>query len=154
MTNHQRKHSKSNAHVGASFEALARQMLSEELPHLEQSFGLRIGFDSKKVHRFDFGSSKPKVIVECKTHTWTESWKVPTAKLTTWDQAMLYFSLVPRAYRKLFVVKRHFNPRRKQTLLDYYFETHAHVIPHGVEFWELDEGKKTCVQRQFPLADQ
>jgi hypothetical protein len=47
-----------------------------------------------KAHNFDLGDADKRVIVECKSHTWTESWnvllrseatarQVPSAKMPT-----------------------------------------------------------------------
>jgi len=68
---------------------------------------------------------------------------MPSAKLTTWDQAMLYFFLAPRSYKKVFAVKRDLNPTSGESLASYYIRTHIHVIPDEVEFWELNEDDNT-----------
>ena len=105
-----------------------------------------------KEHKFDLGSSEQKVIIECKSHTWTEGGNVPSAKLTTWDQAMLYFFLAPRRYRKIFVAKKDVNPKTKESLAAYYIRMHSHVIPDEVEFWEADEQTGAFDKIDFDLT--
>ena len=139
---HQRKNSSSNTHVGIDFENLAYNYFRKQFPSLERPFLIAIGHIEKKEHKFDMGCSEQKVIIECKSHTWTEGNNVPSAKLTTWDQAMLFFFLAPRGYRKIFAVKHDLNPRTRESLCAYYLRTHPHVIPDEVEFWEVDEGTK------------
>lgn len=141
MTNYQRKVAASNTAVGIEFESFAYKYFRGEHPNLTRPFYLAIGHLHQKQHKFDLGCKETKVIVECKSHIWTEGGNVPSAKLTTWDQAMLYFYLAPRSYRKLFVVKKDTNPKTGESLADSYLRTHNHVIPDEVEFWEVNEEK-------------
>lgn len=136
---HQRKNALSNTQVGIDFEAMSYEFFKSQFPSLKRPFWLPIGHIEKKEHKFDLGCSEQKVIIECKSHTWTEGSNVPSAKITTWDQAMLYFFLAPRGYRKIFVVKHDVNPNSRETLCAYYLRTHPHVIPDEVEFWEVKE---------------
>ena len=139
---HQRKNATSNTQVGIDFENLVFELLKPEFPGLKRPFRLPVGHSRKKDHKFDMGCSEQKVIIECKSHTWTESGNSPSAKLTTWDQAMFYFSLAPRDYKKIFVVKHDIRPKSGETLCAYYLRTHFNVIPDKAEFWELDEETK------------
>jgi hypothetical protein len=149
---HQRKNSPSNTAVGNAFEDLTLCHFRHTIPSLSRPFWLPIGHIEQKKHKFDMGSHEPKVIIECKSHTWTEGGNVPSAKLTTWDQAMLYFFLAPRSFRKLFVVKHDANPSTGESLLRYYLRTHSHVIPDEVEFWELDEEHDQFCRIVFDIA--
>lgn len=149
MTNHQRRNALSNTAVGADFEELVHSLLTASYPSLIQPFWLPIGHLNQKQHKFDLGCREQKVIVECKSHTWTESGNIPSAKLTTWDQAMLYFYLAPRSYKKIFAVKRDLNPKTDESLAEYYVRTHFHVVPDEVEFWEIDEMRSRI--RQVPF---
>ncbi|MCK5172649.1 MAG: hypothetical protein KAR47_04610 [Planctomycetes bacterium] len=140
MDNFQRAGSISNSHVGRDFENLVYSYFVKLIPSLRPKFQLMVGHKHKKVHNFDFGNSEEKAIIECKSHTWTKGDKMPSAKLTTWDQAMYYFHLAPYDYRKIFVVKKDISiSRNNETLCSYYLRTHFHLIPEGVEFWEVDE---------------
>ena len=109
--------------------------------------GLRLESDHKvpcgagtvrKSHAFDLGSGSLRVIVECKSHTWTSGRNVPSAKMKNWAEAMFYFYMAPRDYWKIFFVERSMRPGRSESLLSYFLRTQAHLIPPDVEFWELD----------------
>ena len=139
MPKFQREGSVSNTQVGIDFEDLAFSHFSKEIPDLQKEFRIDIGFKEKKSHKFDLGSSLYSVIIECKSHTWTASGNMPSAKLTTWDQTMLYFSLAPENYRKIMFVKKDIRPKSGESLCNYYMRTHANMIPGGIEFWEADE---------------
>ena len=137
--NFQRDGSTSNSYVGRAFEDRAQKALAK--------YGLRLNRDHKvpcglgtllKDHSFDLGSESPRVIVECKSHTWTASGRVPSAKMKNWAEAMFYFHMAPRDYRKIFVVERSVRRGRNESLLSYFLRTQAHMIPPDVEFWELD----------------
>jgi hypothetical protein len=74
INNFQRVGSVSNAHAGNDFESLA----------LIRNFAapVRVG-EQKKWHRFDLGSEKPPVLVECKSHTWTQGGKYGVSPFAT-----------------------------------------------------------------------
>ena len=139
-SNFQRIGAEHNTGVGRSFEALAQTFFkANEGIDLVESFPVEIGVSaSKKAHRFDLGSSHPALLVECKSHTWTETGNMPSAKMTVWNEAMYYFHVAPPEFRKIMFVLKHHNPRRGLTLASYYLRTHAHMVPDGVEVWEFD----------------
>lgn len=135
---HQRIGSISNAHVGSDFESVAIEYFRTIDVELQPSFSLEIGLENKKNHRFDLGSHEPKVIVECKSHRWTSGGKVPSAKMSVWNEAMFYFLLAPRKFRKIMFVLHDRRERTDESLLQYYLRTHHHLIPDEVEFLEFD----------------
>ena len=96
-----------------------------------------VGGRAKKAHRFDLGNEC--VLVECKTHKWTKGDNVPSAKMTVWNEAMYYFALAPKNYKKIFFVLRDFSEKRGCTLAEYYIATYSHLIPEDVEIWEYDQ---------------
>ena len=107
MNNFQRDGSTSNSHVGRAFEARARKVLAEHGVRLESGHKVPCGLGTvRKNHAFDLGSGSPKVIVECKSHTWTSGGNVPSAKMKNWAEAMFYFHMAPPDYRKIFFVER------------------------------------------------
>lgn len=155
MSNFQRKNAVSNTQVGVDFESMALSHFSKEIPDLQKEFRIEIGFNVKKTHKFDLGSSRERVIVECKSHTWASGGKIPSAKLTTWDQAMFYFFLAPENFRKIMFVKKDLKPKSGESLCRYYLRTHANVIPGVIEFWEADEVTGEIVRIDsitFPLT--
>ncbi len=137
----QRKGSESNAHVGRDFEEKVQTYFEGQGLPLDYGITVLVGINGKKSHSFDLGNSDDKVLVECKAHRWTEGGNVPSAKLTVWNEAMLFFHASPPGYRKLLVVLHDFSARRNETLGEYYVRTYSHLIPHDVEVWEYDEVK-------------
>lgn len=139
-TTHQRVDAISNAHAGREFETRARAFFAAREIDLKPNHKLMIGTGvQKKSHAFDLGCAERKIIVECKSHRWTDGSKVPAAKLTNWDAAMFYFSLAPSDYTKAMFVLRHQCEKRGITLASYYLQNYGHLIPRDVEFWEYDE---------------
>ncbi|MAT43282.1 MAG: hypothetical protein CL609_13160 [Anaerolineaceae bacterium] len=143
----QRKGSRSNAHVGKEFEKIAKRFFLSQGLHLDSNYKIEIGVSQiKKDHVFDLGSDNPKIIVECKSHRWTETDKIPSAKRTVWNEAMFYFFITPKEYRKIFFVLKHFSQKWNETLASHYVRLNAHLIPHGVEIWEYDEEIETALK--------
>lgn len=105
---------------------------------LQRNVPVEIGFNGRtKPHKFDLGNEK--VIVECKSHSWTENDNVPSAKLAAWNEAMHIFCATPSSYRKIFCVMHNYSAKHGKTLAEYYLHTYAHLIPEGVEIWEYDK---------------
>jgi hypothetical protein len=137
---HQRIGATSNAHVGAAFEKAALEYFRRTGIVLTPNFPLRIGLkEDKKQHCFDLGASSPQILVECKSHRWTEGAKVPSAKISVWNEAMFYFKLAPRGFRKILFVLHDKRNGTGETLVSYYRRTYSHLIPDDVEFLEFDE---------------
>lgn len=146
MDNFQRVGSISNAHVGSDFEETAQGIFASQGLWLEKNFSLLVGIGKKKKeHRFDLGSTSPRVIVECKSHKWRAGNNVPSAKMTVWNEAMYYFATAPEGYQKILFVLRDYNPKKKETLAEYYIRMHEHLIPNEVEIWEYDEVTRKAV---------
>jgi hypothetical protein len=107
---------------------------------------LNSGSKKKKPHAFDLGSADPKVIVECKSHRWTVGTNVPSAKMSVWNEAMFYFHLAPREFRKVLFVLHDKRESSGESLLAYYHRTYAHLIPERVEFLEWNEVTRDIVR--------
>ncbi len=145
MKNFQRNGSISNAHVGKDFVDVAKAFFFNKGIALDKDVGISIGVrESRKEHIYDLGNRNNKIIVECKSHKWTESGNVPSAKMTVWTQEMYYFYLASHEYRKIFFILKDYNVSRKETLGQYYLRINSHLIPQGVEFWEYDEKSQTA----------
>jgi len=142
----QRVGSVSNAHVGADFEKVAQEFFAKQGITLERDFSVPVGLSKKKQHRFDLGTTDPKIIVECKSHKWTETGNVPSAKLTVWNEAMYYFHLAPEDYRKVLFVLHDKRATNGESLLAYYRRTFAHMIPDKVEFFEWDSASGDIIK--------
>jgi len=141
MNNFQRSGSISNAHVGRDFEEVARAyFLQAEGLKLQKNFPVEVGASIiKKCRRFDLGSQEPATLVECKSHRWTETGNMPSAKVTVWNESMFYFHLAPYRYRKVLFVLRDVTPRKPESLAEYYIRNYSHLIPAGVSIVEFDE---------------
>lgn len=70
---HQRKNAVSNTQVGIDFEVMSYEYFKNQFPFLKRPFWLPIGHIEKNAHKFDLGCAEQKVIIECKSHTWTQT---------------------------------------------------------------------------------
>ncbi len=153
MTNNfQRLGSVSNAHVGRTFEATALEFFRLEGVLLKRDHSVQIGLSSKKDRKFDLGSDDPPLLVECKSHRWTTGGNVPSAKMTVWNEAMYYFHLAPKRYKKVLSVLHDFSDRRSESLAEYYVRNYSHLIPIDVKILEYDESTSHVVNVTEALA--
>ena len=122
MNNFQRIDSISNAHAGKEFECIARKYFEMLGYKVRENFTISLGFENvKKTHIFDLGGvdlDGANFVVECKSHTWTSGKNVPSAKLTVWNEAMLYFSLVNQSTRKILFVLKDVSQKNQETLAE------------------------------------
>lgn len=140
MTNHQRVGAVSNAHAGREFEVDALDYFSRvEGIEMTPSISLPLGVGKKtKLHRFDLGAVEPAVLVECKSHNWTATGNMPSAKVTVWNEAMYYFHLAPKHYRKVMFVLESRHAKQTDSLAEYYVRINSHLIPDEVEIIEYN----------------
>ena len=138
VNNFQRLGSTSNSQVGRDFEIAAQDYFRKKGISLQRGHNVQIGVSRKKNRKFDLGSDDPPVLVECKSHTWTSSGNVPSAKITVWNEAMYLFLLAPMRFQKVLFVLRDFNEGRSESLAEYYVRNYSHLIPDNVEIWEYD----------------
>ena len=91
--------------TGAKFEAAVQAFFRSKGLDLHRDYSVDVGAGSThKSRKFDLGSGKPATLVECKSHTWTEGGNAPSAKLSVWNEAMLYFLVAPPSHRKILAV--------------------------------------------------
>jgi hypothetical protein len=139
INNFQRVGAISNSQVGREFEEIALKYFSSQQIKLEVGYSFPIGVaENKKSHTFDLGCKNEKIIIECKSHKWTTGGNVPSAKITVWNEAMYYFHLAPKDYRKIFFILKDENIKKQLTLGEYYIRTYKHLIPDDVEILEYD----------------
>jgi len=143
--NFQRIGAISNAHAGREFEEAAHLYFKETGVHLQRDFDVPVGFRTKKLKRFDLGSESPPIIVECKSFTWTETGKSPSAKMYALNEVMLVFSAAPPHYRRILFVLKHM--KNGISLASHYVSRFGHLIGSNVEIWEFDLTTKraSCV---------
>jgi hypothetical protein len=147
--NFQRRGAISNTHAGREFEEAARLFFENTGIRLNPVFPVPVGGRAKKRHNFDLGSENPPILVECKSYTWTETGKSPSAKIRGMNEVMLLFSVSPPHYRKILFVLKHLHQRTQQSLATHYIRTQGHLIPEDVEIWEFDLNTNTGA-RVFP----
>jgi hypothetical protein len=142
FNNYQRIGASSNAAVGREFEDAAQIFFHSEGVVLARNFDVPVGYKLRKNKRFDLGSASPRILVECKSYTWTASGNRPSAKIRGMNEAMLLFSVAPRDYRKILFVLKHLHPHSKVSLISHYIKNNGHLIGPGVEIWEFDLGAR------------
>ena len=138
-----------NVQTGRAFEELVKAFFGRQGLVLESNVSVPVGIgEKKKLHRFDLGCKNPPVLVECKCHVWTEGGNTPSAKLTIWNEAMLYFAATPSDYRKVLIVQK--SARQSETLAEHYLRRFGHLIPSDVEVWEVDSisGQGRCLHAE------
>ncbi|MDX6270865.1 MAG: hypothetical protein QOD28_2088 [Acidobacteriota bacterium] len=148
--NFQRVGSLNNTQVGREFEEAAQLFFAKTGIPLQPSFAERVGYRIKKAHKFDLGSKKPPILVECKSYTWTSGGNSPSAKIRGLNEVMLLFSLAPKRYRKILFVLKHL--RKDVSLAAHYIKTQGHLIGPGIEIWEFDL-EKNYAEQVFPHPD-
>ena len=127
---YQRKGVSSNTQAGKDFEKKILCFLEDNNIIVQEQIQVPIGINSKKEHAFDIGNDS--ILVECKSHTWTETGNTPSAKLKNWSEAMFIFYLTPTKYKKLFFVEMSYNQNYCKTLLEYFIEHYSYLIPQDV----------------------
>ena len=142
-----------NRQKGIEFARRVRAYLGSRGIEVEPEYPVEVGVGGSrgKVRRFDWGNES--LLVECKAYDWTAGGNSPSAKLTTVNEAMLYFLAAPTSFRKmLFISATRRRPgRRPETLGEYYVRTYAHLIPGDVEVHEL-EPDDLAARRLWPAA--
>ena len=120
---------KSNPKAGALFERKVQKLfLSKYKIPLENQVPFLLGMRKvKSLHKFDLASKKERIIVECKSYTWTVGGNSPSAKFGFLNEVMFYFSLAPKGYRKVLVMRKH--KRNGVSLANHYIKNHEHLIP-------------------------
>jgi hypothetical protein len=125
-----------NPKRGSDFERIAQSFFASQGIELKRGFEVLVGWgERKKPHRFDLGSNRPAVLVECKLHTWTEGGNSPSAKLSVWNEAVLYFLAAPPEYHKVLFVLKSIN--NGVSLGQHYAKRFSHLVPEGLEIWEF-----------------
>ncbi len=145
----------SNRHKGDAFAKGVGEFLKSLGHDIQPEYQVRIGIGptNKKTHKFDWGNES--LLVECKAYNWTESGNVPSAKLTTVNEVMLYFLCAQKPFRKmLFMLTTERRPKgTSETLAEYYLRMNGHLIPDDVEVYEFDPDS-FLARKLWPASDQ
>lgn len=91
-----------------------------------------------KDHRFDLVSADGKIIIECKYYSWTQGNNVPSAKMATLNEAVLYMRCVSYDARKIIIMKKEINENRNETFAEYYCRINGHLL-NDIEIWQVDD---------------
>ncbi|EID84346.1 hypothetical protein MSI_21790 [Treponema sp. JC4] len=92
----------------------------------------------EKEHRFDCVSSDSSIIIECKCYSWTKGNNVPSAKMSTLNEAVLYLRNSETSALKIIALKKDFSTKKNETLAQYYLRTYGHLLA-DIQIWEVDE---------------
>lgn len=93
--------SNSNKNKGDAFRDFAKPILEKELKtKLEPEQKIDIG-NPMKEHAFDLASQDKSIVIECKRYTWINSDKKPNGKISTLNEAVLYFSFLDYNVQKI-----------------------------------------------------
>ena len=127
-----------NPKVGKAFQGVVKEKVEEYFgcPFIEEKPVL-IG-NPPTPHKFDVVSEDGKIIVECKCYTWTQGGNVPSAKLSTLDEAVLYMRSISFEAKKIIAIKLAYNSKGTTTLAEYFCDKKGHLL-EDVEIWEVDE---------------
>ena len=141
--------SNSNKKKGDGFRDLAMPILREELnTTLKPKVKISIR-DPQIEHAFDLANENKSIVIECKNQTWTKAGNVPSAKVSTINEAVLYFSFLDANVRKILCLKKSVHPKRQETLAEYYVGTYGHLL-RDITVYEIDEDDKK-LKKLFPL---
>ena len=134
---------------GDDFRDLAKNALEKELKTtLESEQKLFIGNPGKE-HAFDLASKDHSIVIECKNYTWTKTGRVPSAKISTINEAVLYFSFLDENVQKILCLMKSEHPGRKETLAEYYGNTYKHLLRDVIIYEVSKDGK---AKRIRPIA--
>lgn len=120
--------SNSNKNKGDVFRDFVKPILERELnTELEPEQKIDIG-NPMIEHAFDLANQDRSVVIECKNYTWTKAGNVPRAKISTLNEAVLYFSFLDENTQKILCLMKSEHPERKETLAEYYAHTYDHLL--------------------------
>ena len=142
--------SNSNKKKGDDFRDLAMPILEKELnTTLKPEVKISIG-EPKIEHAFDLANENKSIVIECKNYTWTKAGNVPRAKISTINEAVLYFSFLDANVRKILCLKKSVHPKRQETLAKYYVGTYGHLL-RNITVYEIDENTQE-IRMLFPTS--
>lgn len=138
--------------TGNEFEKIVKNILEEYLKEkLEKQKKIEIGYSIKKEHKFDLGNEN--YIIECKSYEWTKNKNNPSGKISTLRETILYFSLVPKSYKKILVLKKS-SLKNNETIFDYFIRLNSHLIPEDLILLEIDIENNEVVTKSLNLTKE
>lgn len=76
-------------------------------------------------------------MIECKCYTWTNGNNVPSAKISTLNEAVLYMRSLPEGTLKILSMKKDVRTSNSETLASYYCRIYGHLL-EDISIWEID----------------
>lgn len=126
-----------NPQIGRGFQCRVKAVAEE---HFNTRFidekAVWVGLPAKE-HRFDLVSEDSKIVIECKCYTWTNGNNVPSAKMSTLNEAVLYMRSLPEGTRKILAIKKDVRTSNSETLASYYCRIYGHLLD-DISIWEID----------------
>ena len=117
-----------NPKVGKAFQISVKDWFERNLHrHFDIEKKIAIGSPAK-LHSFDIADELGQIVVECKCYTWTETGKVPSAKMGFVNEAAFYLSFLNSSVDRSIVMAKSTHPKRTETLAEYYFRTNRHLL--------------------------
>ena len=101
----------------------------------------------KTDHAFNLANENNSIVIECKNYTWIKAGNVPSAKVSTINEAVLYFSFLDANVRKILCLKKSVHPKRQETFAEYYVRAYGHLL-RDITVYEIDDDKK--LKKLFP----
>ena len=93
-----------------------------------------------KEHAFDLASKDQSIVIECKNYTWTKTGRVPSAKISTINEAVLYFSFLDENTQKILCLMESKCTEREETLARYYVNTYGHLLRDVIVYEIAEDG--------------
>ena len=135
-----------NPRIGREFQEKVKQWFETNAQlHFELEYPILIGLPAKP-HKFDIVDESENIVIECKAYTYTSTGNIPSAKLTTLNEAIFYFSFLPSQTKKILVMAYATHPKRKETLAEYYVRINGHLLGDE-KVWEFNPD--TCEMRMI-----
>ena len=89
---------------------------------------------------------------EHKCYTWTNGGNVPSAKMSTLNEAVLYLRSVNYNARKILAMKKDVRLRTGESLAEYYCRIYGHLL-EDIEVWEVAEEGIVNIVRKKQIND-
>ena len=101
----------------------------------------------KTDHAFNLANENNSIVIECKNYILTKAGNVPREKISTINEAVLYFSFLDANVRKILCLKKSVHPKRQETFAEYYVRAYGHLL-RDITVYEIDDDKK--LKKLFP----
>ena len=141
--------SNSNKKKGDVFRDLSIPIREKELNTiLKPEVEIPIG-DPPTEHAFNLANEDKSIVIECKDYSWTKAGNVPSAKVSTINEAVLYFSFLDANVRKILCLKKSVHIKKQGSFAEYYVRTYGHLL-RDITVYEIDESTQE-IKKLFPL---